>query len=114
MALRTKTIEFIATTDFTALTAGTTKWLTGQTQIYIPEQSLGFISCMIEEIVATNGTTAQSLTAPILQFQLGSATISSSTLQDPAPNSARAQCWQFSRDVTSYFTSNWKIGRAHV
>lgn len=107
MALRLKTIEFSASTTVLTLAAATKRVLTGATQIFIPENTLTFKSCMLEVFVASDAATAASLTAPTLGFSLGVAAESSSALQNPNAVSAEGETWQFSRDVTSYFASNW-------
>lgn len=108
MALRTKTIEFISS-NIPATTVATTvkRTLTGTTQIFIPELTLTFRSCMLEMIVSTGAATATSLTAPTIGFSLGVAAESSAALQNPVATSGEAETWQISRDVTTYFTSNW-------
>ena len=107
MALRLKTTEFATNTTVITLAAATKRVLTGATQIFIPESSITFKSVMLEIIVATDAATAASLTAPILGISLGSAAESTVTLQNPNANSGEGEVFQFSRDVTAYFTSNW-------
>ena len=107
MALRLKTIEFVASTNVLTLAAATKRTLTGSTQIFIPESSLTFKSCMLEMIVATDSSTATSLTAPTLGFSLGTSGETNSTLQNPNANSGEGEVWQLSIDVTSYFTISW-------
>jgi len=108
MALRLKTIEFATQTDVTTLAAQTKKVLTGSTQIFIPELTLTFKSCMLEVFVAGDNSAVASLTGATIGFSLGVAAESSSVLQSPsAISGSMKESWIFSRDVTSYFTSNW-------
>jgi hypothetical protein len=107
MALRLKTIEFIAQTNFITQAAAGKRTLTGSTQIFIPEQTLTFKSCMLEIFVSTDAATAASLTAPTVGFSLGAVAESSAVLIAPLGNSAEAESWIFSRNVTNYFSSNW-------
>ena len=108
MALRTKTIEFASQTSVLTLASATKRVLTGSTQIFIPESTITFLSCMLEIFVAGDNTTALSLTVPTVGFSLGVAAESSSVLQNPsALSGTMKECWIFTRDVKSYFTSNW-------
>lgn len=107
MANRLKTTEFIATTNTVTVATGVRRTLTGATQIFIPEKSIVFKSCMLEFVVSSDGTTATSLTTPVLVFKLGTAAESSVTLDNPNTSSGEGEAWIFSRDVTSYFTTNW-------
>ncbi len=107
MALRLKTIEFAANTTVLTLASATKIVLTGATQIFIPETSLTFKSCMIEVIVSSDAATAASLTAPTIGFSLGAIAETSVLLQNPNAVSAEGEVWQFSNDVTAYFTTNW-------
>jgi hypothetical protein len=107
MALRLKTIEFATNTNVLTLAAATKRVFSGATQIFIPESTITFTSCMLEMFVATDAATAASLTAPTVGFSLGVAAESSSVLLAPFANSGEGECWIFSRDVTAYFTTNW-------
>jgi len=106
MALRLKTIEFAISTNGTSLASGTKRTLTGSTQIFIPESTITFKSCVLEFVVSSNATTANNLTSPTLGFSLGAIAETSVVLSNPNANSASGEVWQFSRDVTAYF-ANW-------
>ncbi len=107
MALRLKMIEFAATVNTTSLAAATKRTLTGATSIFIPESTLTFKSCIVEVFVSTDGATAQSMTTPVINFNLGTVAETGQTFSSPAANSGEAQAWQLAFDVTSYFTTNW-------
>jgi len=108
MATRVKTIEFATTTTITTLASATNKDLAGSTSIYIPETPT--FKSVVLYIDCTNdisSTSAASLTLPVIGITLGLASISTSTLVNPLSNSGEKEAWTFSRDVTSYFTTNW-------
>jgi hypothetical protein len=108
MATRVKTIEYATTTTITTLAAATNRDLTSPTSIYIPETPT--FKSVVLYVDCTNdisSTSAASLTAPIISITLGAAAISTLTLSNPLANSGEKEVWQFSRDVTSYFTTNW-------
>lgn len=110
MATRLKTIEFASQTIITTLVAATARDLTGSTQIYIPETggTFAFKSVILQvQCSDDNAATAASLTAPVLGIQLGSAAISTATGVNPVANSGEEQEWTFTRDITSYMTTNW-------
>ena len=109
MATRVKTIEFATTTIITTLAAVTNRDLVSPTSIYIPETGITFKSVVlfVDCTNDINTTTAASLTVPIISITLGLAAISNVTLVNPIANSGEKEDWQFSRDVTSYFTTNW-------
>ena len=107
MASRLKMIEYSAQTDITTLAAATIKYLTGNTNIYIPESTLVFKSVLLELFVAGDNTTTASLTTPTIGFKLGSAAMNWIVLPNPNANAAQHESWQLARDMTTYFTSNW-------
>lgn len=107
MSLRLKTIEFACSTVTTTLASATKRVLTGATQIFIPESTITFKSCMLEVIAASDAATAASLTSPIIGIKLGNAAETTVTLANPNAQSGEGEVWQFSIDVTSYFTTNW-------
>jgi len=111
MALKLKTIEFAATTNVVTLATATKRTLAGSTQIFIPESTITFKSCMLEMFASTDSATAASLTAISLGINLGVVAESLVALSAPSANSGEAETWMFSRDVTEYFTTNW-IGKS--
>lgn len=110
MARRIKTIEFsTVTTNITTLGAATNRDLAGATNIYIPETGTTFKSVVLY-VECTNditNTTAANLTSPVIGITLGTSAISTQTLLNPISQSGEKEVWTFSRDVTSYFTTNW-------
>lgn len=110
MATRVKTIEYAAQTVITTLATATNRDLTGSTLIYIPETggTFAFKSVILQiQCSDDNAATAASLTALNIGIGLGVAAISSAAGVAPVANSGEEQEWTFTRDVTSYFTTNW-------
>ena len=107
MASRVKTIEYTTQTVITTLASNTNRTLTGPTSIYIPETGITFKSVVVNVMANEDSNGATNLTSPTIAIQLGAVAFSSVTLVNPQANSGEAQAWMFSRDVTSYFTTNW-------
>ena len=111
MAIRNKTIEYATTTNVIVVSATTTLYLTGATSIYIPETGVSFsFKSVVLLVNCTNDittTTAANLTVPIIGIKLGAVAVSTATLVNPIANSGEKEEWLHSRDVTSYFTTNW-------
>ena len=107
MTLRLKTIEFACNTNVSTLAAATKRVLSGATQIFIPESSITFKSVMLEVVVSGDNTTAGNLTVPTIGIILNAVAESTTVLQNPPVNSSLNESWQFSTDVTNYFTTNW-------
>jgi hypothetical protein len=107
MATRIKTIEFSTQTIITTLGAATNRDLAGSTSIFIPETGITFKSVVLYVDCTNDAGAVVSLTLPTISITLGAAAISTLTLQNPLANSAEQEVWSFSRDVTSYFTTNW-------
>lgn len=107
---RIKTIEFASSTVITTLTAGVNRDLSGITQIiYIPETGITFKSVVlfVDCVNDITNTSVANLTNPTIGIQLDAVPFSSLTLSNPLSNSGEKEAWQFSRDVTSYFQTNW-------
>ena len=114
MAVRVKTIEFAtgASSTFSntgTTAAGTLRDLTGATFIYIPETggTFAFKSVILQYEVTGDNTVAGSLTVPYLGIGLGAAAIVTGAVIAPVVNSSNQEEWTLTRDVTSYFTTNW-------
>ena len=113
MASRVKTIEFATTGNWTGTTlaAATNRDLAGATSIYIPETggTFAFKSVLLTVECVGDNTTAggTTLTAPTLGIGLAAVAISSAASVNPIGNSGENEEWTFTRDVTSYFTTNW-------
>lgn len=108
MARRIKTIEFATSTNITSLAATTNRDLSGSTSIYIPETGITFKSAIVyvDCVNDITNTSAADLTSPIIGIILDGIA-SNVTLPDPIQNSGEKEAWIFSRDVTSYFSTNW-------
>ena len=110
MATRVKTIEFATQTIITTLATATNREMTGSTSIYIPETggTFAFKSVILQvECEDDNGNTSASLTSPVIAIRLGSGAYDSATGVNPVANSGEEQEWTFTRDITSFMTSNW-------
>jgi len=115
MATRIKTIEFATTTNNLTLAAATIRDLTGSTMIYIPETggTFAFKSVILQVEVTGDNTSSGSLTAPTLGIGLGAVAINSAAGLAPVANSGEQEEWTITRDVTSYFTTNW-VGQSMI
>lgn len=108
MATRIKTIEFATQTNIVTLATATNKDLVGSTSIYIPESVVAFRSVTLFVDCSNDvPTTAANLTLPIISIKLDGLAISTATMVNPNVNSGEKEAWIFSRNVTSYFTTNW-------
>lgn len=109
MATRIKTIEFATTTLNTTLNAATNRDLAGSTSIYIPETggTFSFVSVILQVECTGDNAASASLTAPTLGITLGAVAISTVAGVNPVANSGEQEEWTFTRDVTTYFTTNW-------
>lgn len=107
MATRIKTIEFSTQTVITTLGSATNRDLAGSTSIFIPETGITFKSVVLYVDCTNDQNTAGSLTLPTIGITLGAVAISTATLPNPLANSGEQEVWSFSRNVTSYFTTNW-------
>ncbi len=114
MATSVKTVEFIASSVITTLASATLRALTGATSIYIPEADSGTIfswkSATLEVTLAEDSSTIASLTSPTIGIKLGAAAFDSVVLAAPVGNSGEGEVWHFTRDVLSYFQTNWVTG----
>lgn len=106
MALRTKTIEY-AFPFVTASTATATARDFTSITVYIPEASPTFRSVTLECTTVDNVTTAANVTAVLMGISLAAVARNDATVTQTITNSGENQSFIFTRDVTSYFTSNW-------
>lgn len=110
MALRTKTIEYAFPTDASTLAAATRRDLSAIT-LYIPEtNSRTFRSVSVEVTVAGAATTAASMTSWLIGIKLGAVAFDDVTTTLTITNSGDPEAFIFTRDVTSYFASNFGSG----
>ena len=115
MVTRIKTIEFGTTTNNVTLGTSVPKYLSGSTFIYIPETggTFAFISVLLQIEVTGDNTATGGISAPILGIKLGNVALSTAAGITPVPNSGEQEEWTITRDVTSYFTTNW-VGTSMV
>ena len=106
MATRTKTVEFAFNVDIATLAAATRRDLAAIT-LYIPEASPTFLSVTAEVNVRGSETAATSLTSWLIGIKLGAVAFSDVTTTLTLTNSGDQQSFVFTRDITSYFTTNW-------
>ncbi len=108
MAIRTKTIEYCFPLHTTELTTGTSRALTQLAALAIPETtSRTFRSVILEVFLTESGTAAASLTAILMGIQLAAVAFSDATVTQTIANSGENQSFLFTRDVTSYFVTNY-------
>lgn len=114
MALRTKTIEYAFPSRTTSV-ASATRYDWSAITLYIPEtSSRTFRSVILEIGIRGNETVAASITAWLLGIKLGAAAFSDVTTTLTLTNSGDQQSHVFTRDVTSYFTTNFGAGSSQT
>jgi hypothetical protein len=108
MATRCKTVEFAFPTNQATLNATTERALAAVT-VYLPESSKAFKSVTLEmgctDHHATTGVS--SATSFAMTIQLASLSPDTVTVTDTVVDAEESLVYHVSRDVTSYFTSNW-------
>jgi hypothetical protein len=110
VALRTKTIEYAFATDTATLAAAARRDLAAIT-LYIPEtSSRTFRSVIVEVNVRGDETVAASMTSWLIGIKLGAAAFNDVTTTLTLTNTGDQQSHVFTRDVTSYFTTNFGAG----
>lgn len=114
MAIRTKTIEYAFPTVTTNLAAATRRDLSAIT-LYIPETtSRTFLSVQLVVDVADAATVAASMTSWLMGIRLGAAAFSDVTTTYTITNTGDPLSFVFTRDVTSYFTTNFGAGASQT
>ena len=114
MALRSKTIEYAYPFATTNVNGGATRTFTTIT-IYIPETtSRTFRSVILEMSVADNVSAATSPTNCIMGISLGAVANNTTTVTQGIANSGEATFWIYTRDVTSYFATNFGSGTSQT
>lgn len=110
MATRQKTVEFISQSDPTNLAVSTNRDQT--ITAYIPEFSgtVTFRSVTLLCALATNATTAASLTTMTLGCQIGAGSMDTASVGSTVANSGERQSVNVVRDMTSRFASDWTSG----
>lgn len=106
MALRTKTIEFAFPLSTAGISSNLNRDFTS-INVFIPETSPTFRSVVLECTAVDSGTGAASTTAILLGISLGIVALDSATVTQSIGNSGENYSVIATRDVTSYFTTNW-------
>ncbi len=113
-ANRTKTIEYAFDTNIAGL-AATTRYDFGSRTLYIPEStSRSFKSVILQVTCRGTETSGTSMTSWLLGITLGAAGASDTTVTDTITHSDEQQTFFFTRDVTSYFNSNFGSGASQT
>ncbi len=115
MALRTNTIVYAFPTSASAVVAATRLEFNPPITLYITESSSRtFRSVMLEVCQRGNDAAGTSTTSWLMGIKLGAAAFSDVTTTDTITNSSEQQSFIFSRDVTSYFASNFGAGTSQT
>ena len=108
MAVRNKTIEYAFALSTASVASATARDFTQLAALAIPETtSRTFRSVTLEVSAVDNGTAAASLTAVLIGIALGAVARDDATVTQTITNSGENQSFLFSRDVTSYFVTNY-------
>lgn len=108
MAIRNKTIEYAFALSTASVASATARDFTQLAALAIPETtSRTFRSVTLEVSAVDNGTAAASLTAVLIGIALGAVARNDATVTQTITNSGENQSFLFSRDVTSYFATNY-------
>lgn len=114
MAQRLKTIEYAFAENESTLAAATRFDFTAIT-LNIPENtSRTFRSVIVEVHMLDGSTAATSLTSWLIGIKLGAVAFNDVTVTDSITNSGENQTWLFTRDVTSYFNTNFGSGTSQT
>jgi hypothetical protein len=114
MATRIKTVEFPFAMRTTSLAAATRHDFAAIT-LDIPENtSRTFLSVYVEVTVHENLTTQTNMTSEMIGIKLGATAFNDSTLSDTFWDSAAMRMYKFTRDVTSYFNTNFGSGTSQT
>lgn len=105
MTTRCKTVEFVFPTNAATLSAATKRTI--DATVYLPESAKTFRSVTLELGCTDDISTAASASSFAMEFALLPATANEVTVSDTVTSSDESSVYHVSRDVTSYFTSNW-------
>ena len=111
MAIRTKTVEYVHDCTTTSVTSNTRSTFSSIT-LTLPETGTRtFLSVMLEVHARGNNTVLASVTQSTLGIVLGAAS-TNDAITSYATDSPGGECqhFRFTRDCTSYFTSNFGSG----
>lgn len=107
MTIRTKTVEYAFPLATAAVATAVARDFTTIT-VTIPETtSRTFKSVHLEISAVDNVATAANVTAVLMGIQLNAIAIDSATVTQTITNSGENQSFLWTRDVTSYFVTNW-------
>lgn len=107
MTIRTKTIEYAFPLSIAAVATAVARDFTTIT-VAIPETtSRTFRSVHLEMSCVDNVATAANVTAVLMGIQLNAIAIDSATVTQTITNSGENQSFLWTRDVTSYFVTNY-------
>lgn len=114
MALRTKTVEFPFATNTASLNAATRHDFAAIT-LDIPENtSRTFRSVFIEVICCDHVTATTSISSRLLGIKLGAVAFNDESISDFIQDSGARERYRFTRDVTSYFNTNFGSGTSQT
>ena len=114
MATRIKTVEFPFAMRTTSLASATRHNFTSIT-LDIPENtSRTFLSVYVEVTVHENLTAQTNMTSEMIGIKLGATAFSDATVTDTFWDSAAIRMYKFTRDVTSYFNTNFGSGTSQT
>lgn len=115
MAIRTSpAITFHFPADVAGVASNTRKDQ-GAITLYSPENtSRTFRSVIIEFSFTSTETVAASITTVLMGIKLGAVAFNDVTITDTLTNTGEQQAFVFTRDVTSYFNSNFGSGTSQT
>ena len=107
MVLRTKTVEYGFLQNEASLAAATRFDFAAET-LYLPETtSRTFRSVIVQITFRSDAIAAVSLTSWLIGIKLGAVAFNDVTITDTMANTGEHESHLFTRDVTSYFTTNF-------
>lgn len=108
MTLRTKTIEYAFAQSIASVATATARDFTQLADVAIPESTSRTFRSVTLEVAAIDGAAAAaSITSVLIGIALGAVARNDATVSFTLTNSGENQGWLWSRDVTSYFASNY-------
>src|SRR3989304_9634767 len=114
MVLRTKTIEYAFPQNEASLAAATS-FAFGAITLNIPETtSRTFRSVMVQVTFGDDDAAATNLTSWLIGVQLAAVAFSDVTVTDPVSNTGEQMGFLFTRDITSYFVTNFGAGASQT
>jgi hypothetical protein len=113
MTLRANTVEYAFATHTTALALATRQDLAAITVDIAENTSRTFRSAYVEVHARGNETSATSLTSWLIGVKIDAVAFSDATVTSTITNTGDQQSFVFTRDVTSYFSTNF-TGTSHT